>query len=84
MKSPLASRTIPQVNPGPGLNLRRYNRHVEDGFNKLCITAFPPDIKEFEVVNFLAAAGELKAFQPVSTGPTITHCFFEYHRGEDT
>jgi hypothetical protein len=84
MKSPLASRTIPQVNPGPGLNLRRFNRQVEDGFNKLCVAGFPPDCKEFEIVNFLVTAGELKAFQPVFTGNALSHCFFEYHKGEDT
>lgn len=83
MKSPLASRTIPQVVPAPGLNIRRFNRHVEDGFNKLCFSALPPDCKEYEVVNFLATVGELKAFQPILTGNTFTHCFFEYHKAED-
>lgn len=35
------------------------------------------------MVNFLAGVGELKAFQPILTGNTFTHCFFEYQKTED-
>lgn len=83
MKSPLAARLTPQIQIAPGMNIRRISLKVEEGFNKLCIFNLP-EIKQYEVINFLITFGELKSFYPVLSGHTLTQCFFEYHKGEDT
>jgi hypothetical protein len=56
MKSPISMRLFPQINPPSSLNIRRISSRVEDSFNKLYITNLP-DLKEFEIINFLVKVG---------------------------